>query len=234
MAVNVDTVYQTVQALANKEQRGYITPQEFNLFANQVQQDIFEQYFYNLNAFAQQRPEAHEFGNSVPYIKMKLESISGATYSKNDTVTSGVTLPSGKRLGRIFYNDTTGRRMITKVNPEDIYNYIPSTWHNCDDAYYFDDGYRKIQVWQNGQKVTSGVTCESVSGKPKLVYWNYIVVNEKPVYDPTTSANFDLHESEQTDLVISILKLAGISIEDPFLLQAAGQAENQNLQQENK
>jgi len=28
MAVSIDTVYQTVQALANKEQRGYITPQE--------------------------------------------------------------------------------------------------------------------------------------------------------------------------------------------------------------
>ena len=51
MAVNVDSVYQTVQALANKEQRGYLTPQEFNLFANQAQQDIFEQYFYDLQAF---------------------------------------------------------------------------------------------------------------------------------------------------------------------------------------
>ena len=50
MAVTIDTVYQRVQALANKEQRGYITPQEFNLFANQAQMDIFEQYFYDLNA----------------------------------------------------------------------------------------------------------------------------------------------------------------------------------------
>ena len=49
--VNVDTVYQRVLALANKEQRGYITPQEFNLFANQAQMDIFEQYFYDLNQF---------------------------------------------------------------------------------------------------------------------------------------------------------------------------------------
>ena len=40
MAISVDTVYQRVLALANKEQRGYITPQEFNLFANQAQQDI--------------------------------------------------------------------------------------------------------------------------------------------------------------------------------------------------
>ena len=51
MAVSVDTVYQRVLALANKEQRGYITPQEFNLFANQAQMDIFEQYFYDINQF---------------------------------------------------------------------------------------------------------------------------------------------------------------------------------------
>ena len=40
MAVSVDTVYQKVLAFANKEQRGYITPQEFNLYANQAQMDI--------------------------------------------------------------------------------------------------------------------------------------------------------------------------------------------------
>ena len=51
MAVNVDTVYHKVLALANKEQRGYITPQEFNLFADHAQMDIFEQYFYDINQF---------------------------------------------------------------------------------------------------------------------------------------------------------------------------------------
>ena len=49
--VSVNTVYQTVLALANKEQRGYITPQEFNLFAKQAQMEIFEQYFYDVNQF---------------------------------------------------------------------------------------------------------------------------------------------------------------------------------------
>ena len=32
--IRIDTVYQRVLALANKEQRGYITPLEFNLLAN--------------------------------------------------------------------------------------------------------------------------------------------------------------------------------------------------------
>ena len=43
MAVSVDAVYQKVLAILNKEQRGYVTPQEFNLFANQAQSDLFEQ-----------------------------------------------------------------------------------------------------------------------------------------------------------------------------------------------
>ena len=51
MAVNVNTVYQRVQSIANKEQRGYITPIEFNRFANQAQLEIFEQYFYDLSQF---------------------------------------------------------------------------------------------------------------------------------------------------------------------------------------
>ena len=51
MSVNVNTVYTRVLAIMNKEQRGYVTPQEFNIFANQAQMDIFEQYFYDLNQF---------------------------------------------------------------------------------------------------------------------------------------------------------------------------------------
>ena len=78
MAVNVDTVYQTVQALANKEQRGYLTPQEFNLFAIQAQNDLFEQYFYDLNALRQQRPEEHLVGDSVKTIMGKLVGLEKA------------------------------------------------------------------------------------------------------------------------------------------------------------
>jgi hypothetical protein len=49
MAINVNTVYTTVLSILNKEQRGYITPDEFNKLATQVQLDIFENYFEDLN-----------------------------------------------------------------------------------------------------------------------------------------------------------------------------------------
>jgi len=49
MAINVNTVYQTVLMILNKEQRGYMTPTEFNKVATQVQLEIFEKYFEDLN-----------------------------------------------------------------------------------------------------------------------------------------------------------------------------------------
>ena len=49
MAINVNTVYQTVLMILNKEQRGYMTPTEFNKVATQVQLEIFEKYFDDLN-----------------------------------------------------------------------------------------------------------------------------------------------------------------------------------------
>ena len=46
--VVIDDVYQKVLALANKEQRGYITPQEFNLLADKAQLEIFDSYFHDI------------------------------------------------------------------------------------------------------------------------------------------------------------------------------------------
>ena len=56
MAVNINTVYTTVLFILNKEQRGYVTPIEFNSISTQVQEEIFASYFPDgnqLNRFNQ-------------------------------------------------------------------------------------------------------------------------------------------------------------------------------------
>ena len=68
MAISVDTVYQRVQSILNKESRGYLTPQEFNLFANQAQLEIFEQYFFDLNQFERLPKIDSEYSNFVKTI----------------------------------------------------------------------------------------------------------------------------------------------------------------------
>ena len=72
MAVNINTVYQKVLAIANKEKRGYLTPQEFNLFADQAQKEIFEQYFYDLNQFKRVSGNTSEYSDMVDYLEDKI------------------------------------------------------------------------------------------------------------------------------------------------------------------
>ena len=42
MAINVNTVYRTVLSLLNREQRGFMTPDQYNRFARMAQLDLFE------------------------------------------------------------------------------------------------------------------------------------------------------------------------------------------------
>ena len=72
MAISIDTVYQRVLALANKEQRGYITPQDFNLFAEHAQLEIIDQYFYDLNQFSRPKGNDNEYSDIINFIEEKI------------------------------------------------------------------------------------------------------------------------------------------------------------------
>jgi hypothetical protein len=65
MAINVDVVYKTVLLILNKEQRGYMTPDEFNKTATQVQLEIFESYFDNLNQQLRVQPNDSEYADRI-------------------------------------------------------------------------------------------------------------------------------------------------------------------------
>jgi len=73
MAINVDTVYRTVLLIMNKEQRGYLTPEEFNKIGQQAQLEIFNSYFEELNQQLRTTPNDSEYANRIKTIEHKLE-----------------------------------------------------------------------------------------------------------------------------------------------------------------
>ena len=102
MAVNIDTVYQRVLAFANKEQRGYITPQEFNLFANQAQMEIFEQYFYDINQATRTLGNEYVYADVEDMLEEKLQ-----IFERDDGAATISSYPvmavNGRRLpGRVY------------------------------------------------------------------------------------------------------------------------------------
>jgi hypothetical protein len=231
MAVSVDSVYQKVLALANKEQRGYITPLEFNLFANQAQLAIFEQYFYDLNQFKRQPADKPSTSDIVELIENKLTE-----FTTIQSVIGGTTFPSNYRIGRIFANPTGFEQEPRLVSYNELKNIRGSFFHRMElteNVVYVESSAngKDIEVWDELGMMTANVTCEVIS-IPYKVEWGYDVIAEKALYNATRSINFGLHASEEPSLVIAILKLAGITLNKPGLIQAASQEEANTIQQE--
>ena len=68
--------------------------------------------------------------------------------------------------------------------------------------------------------------------KPATVQWAYQIVFNEPLYDAANSVNFELQPSEETELVIKILEMAGMLIKDISMYQVVNQEEMETIQQE--
>ena len=224
MAVSIDTVYQKVLAIANKEQRGYITPQEFNLFADQVQMDIFEQYFYDVNQFNRIPGNSTEYADMLTLLEEKIAIFKNIKilYYQSPYYQKPQEL---YRVGTI----ETGYGEVEQVTHKEYLaiKLSPLAKPTLKRAVYVDMplGFRLYPTF------TNNVHCHYVR-KPKNVNWGYNVINDAALYDPSQSLNFELHPSEENNLIIKILALAGIATKDPIVYQSATAEDNKNIQQE--
>ena len=304
MSVSVDTVYQRVLAILNKEQRGYVTPQEFNLFANQAQMDLFEQYFYDINQFGRIHGNDTEFSDMLNILNEKInifEVTAPMTYAANYWSTPA----NLYRVGTLIYNNIEVERInqneflyinqspLTKPNDTrpvfvssasgyKVYGSLvvrTSTAKlngaitasttiviaSADPSIAVGDkvtgvgisgvivvtsiasdgitiGISSPQTLTNGtvltfstpaatQLIRSGLTCNYIK-RPAQAVWGYTTVNGAALYNSSASTDFELHDSEETELVIKILEFASLSIRDLSLYQVGNQMEGQNTQQE--
>jgi len=232
--VNINTVYQTVLALANKEQRGYITPQEFNLFAAQAQMSIFEQYFYDLNQFLRIPGNNTAYSDMVNLLeeKISLFEVAGAT------VGNGVTLPVDLyKLQNVYWlNSTVSRRYTAEYTDRKSWREILNVplLTPTDSRLMYLRSENGLTVIGKTAK-TSNVSCDYIR-IPKSPNWTYVVVGDSALHNPNAidHHNFELHESEQTELVTRILGLAGITLKDQSLYQISSNEESKQIQQQKR
>ena len=249
--INIGTVYQKVLALANKEQRGYITPQEFNLFANMAQLEVFNQYFYDMNQFDRLRGNNTEYSDMVSLIEEKLSLFKKDAYL--NVIGGTITLPNDLyRISSIHvFTGTTGTTSsspfateIQRVTHEELSLLMmsPLTIPTDDYPVYYIHGKGSVSSLTT-PTVTSPTSLTLFPTninqvfvdyivKPTVASWGYVVLNTKALYNSNTSTDFDLHPLEETELVYKILKLAGISIKREDLAAAGQGLEMSQIQQE--
>ena len=235
MAVSVDTVYQRVLTLANKEQRGYITPQEFNLFANQAQMEILNQYFYDANQFSRQHGNDTEYSDMLGIIQEKLSELE-VRIVDTITVTGGIydyraNINNLYKLGSVHTTHPTNSQ---KIEIEEVNN---NEWYTMQSAPLTRPILsRPVYVnRQDGLNIYPD-TIEDIDisyiRQPVTVQWAYVVVNDKALYNDNISIDFELHASEETEFVYKILKLAGVNLKNPEVVQVGQALEQGQIQQE--
>jgi len=242
MAVSIDTVYQKVLALANKEQRGYITPQDFNLFASQAQLEIFEQYFYDLNQARKATGNDTVIADIDDILEQKLsifehtpDSTEIGTYTSNGT--GGVILPDN--MHRIlFVGLQPANGVVAECELLNTRDFINSKRNPLTKPSQHRPTARmqgKSLQCNKGGTVDIIPTHLTYIRKPQKPEWTYVVVNRNAMYSANmNTADFELHASEEIQLVNKILKLAGLAIQHPDVMKAGGTMEGIINQQQPK
>ena len=219
--VNIDTIYQKVLMFANKEQRGYITPQEFNLFADQAQVEIFEQYFYDIDYHAKRMGNSTEYSDLIHNINEKV------TIFERTAPLAGGSLNAIDlyRLGTV----SIGNIEIQQVQQNEILYLLssPLTQPTLSRPVYVRNN-TTIQIYPT--TITSGTY--TYVRKPTKPNWSYVVVNSKAMYDNSQAVHFELHQSEESELVYKILKFAGVSMKKDDIMRAGQGMEAAQIQQE--
>ena len=244
MAINVDTVYKTVLLILNKEQRGYMTPQEFNSIGTQVQLEIFEKYFEDLNQDLRMPQTDIDYSDRVENLDEKIaifKTFGPATYSAAPGQPKYFTLPVidsyGNalifyRLGSVVYTDVYGRQVeLDRLQRNEYYNIQASPLTASTKAFptYL---YENQKLFVSPSSIISNISVNYLK-KPLDIVWGFTVGGRgQYIYDPTPyvpgipstgSIDFELHESEQTHVITRVLMYAGIVISDPQLIQIAAQ-----------
>lgn len=247
MAINVDTVYKTVLLILNKEQRGYMTPDEFNRVATQVQLDIFEQYFDDLNQQLRVPQSDYDYSDRQMSIDEKLSPFktsgtcvySGTKFNFPVVDASGGTViydgaeATGSQvafhsLGAVIYTPSTGFPVeLQRLARNEFYNIqqSPLTASTKDFPTYL---YESNKLTVSPSSIQSDLSI-SFLRKPKNIKWGFTTGNlGQYVYSAANSQNFELNAGEQVNAISRVLFYSGVIIRDPQVIQVAASEIQQN------
>jgi hypothetical protein len=243
---SVNTVYNTLKDLANKEQKGFVTPSVFNNFAQIAQVNVFKGMLDKIVASKRLRLRQADGSRHMSVenqIKEDLSSLSKTTalsksngvFTKPDDFAYLISMTSG---GTILLGQST------RVNVEVLYDeskidYIlksdlsaPSESHPIglisDDIEVFPSSISRLRLTY--YKYPEGLSPTTGARTASLPSFGYTTSNGVHVYEASTSVDFELPDHYVPELVTQIAMLIGINLRDQDVFTYASQEDIKNKQ----
>ena len=225
----IDDVRTTVLAVLNKNNYGYLSPMDFNLYAKQAQLEIFENLFYQYNNQINSENARRSGTDYADISKGILEDID--LFSKSSTISGNygtLVLPSDYYfINRITISINNVDVEVERVSQGKItaLKTSPLTAPSDEFPVYTQEGDLIVVTPDSGQATARYIRYPST---PK---WTYTAVgNNVPIFNPSAGdyEDFELPLSYQNELVNKILKYAGVEIRETMVVDFANKQEQQN------
>jgi hypothetical protein len=228
----INQVYTTVLAIINKDNRGYISPVEFNLYAEMAQLSIFEDLFHKYSkAIVKQNARMYhsEFADIPKHIR---EVVDIFTDECNLVANASFWSPTATDFYRLIKLDYNQKELeeISKLDANRVLNndlIAPTLQYP---AYVNLGGkYRIYPSTMTGSQVIA-----TYIRKPSTPKWTYITVSNNPIFNPSALdyQDIELPYSLFTDVVIKVLGYAGVEIREADIIQLAQGVETFNTNKE--
>mgnify|MGYP004452348149 FL=1 len=238
--MTIDEIYRLVQTFANKEQRGFITPSDFNLLAKQAELELINKRLDVLQNKSQAKKMSGLIEESLTpeMAEQDLASfLALKKYTTSSVLVSGgyseseITIDSNTVLIKeifILPDENLGINSnipLEIVKPEDINKILRSSLVKPSMDYPIglmsgsvSRRNLKIKIFPDNIKrvMVYGYMIPSTSPN-----WFYVTVAGKPVHDPSNSTQFKLPSRTHGEIVVKILEYLGVNLRESSLVEYA-------------
>jgi hypothetical protein len=244
---SVNEVYSALKSLANKDERGFITPKVFNVFAPVAQNKIFNDLFNDTAKAQQMRLRNIDAYGDKSFNKRIQEDL--AYFSKEASISqSSGFFAKPEDLARIISMRTQGAYVfgtststpIDVIYDESKIEYIlqsdlsaPSSTHPVaivsNDIEVFPTTIKKIKV--KYYKVPEGISPTTGARTPFTPRYDALSLGgNTETFNPSTSVDFELPDHYVPVLIIEIAKMIGINLRDSEVFAYANNEEQKQKQ----
>lgn len=236
----INSVRNTVLSILNKNNYGYISPSDFNLFATQAQLEIFEEYFSEYNKIITMenlRQAGTEYADLRKPIEEGMEVfVVTSTLSQVAPATNRFFLPSVNTTGFDYYLINKILCYDASVNPRVYKGEAEKVPHTRITLLNNSNLTAPTEMYpaytQEGNILTVYPATFNLANEveanyfryPKPPKWTYITLaNGEPIFNQSQAdyQDFELPYDDEYKLVTKILQYCGVSIRETEVTQFA-------------
>lgn len=228
----IDIIYKTLLTIINKEIQGYVSPTEFNLLANNVQNEIFRGYFSDYNRDVNRENRGLTNGGYANLSFNQRQLIQQFAEPSIDTlVVSGVCdLPEDVYFiednGVVTSSDQTFAGVVVDEVEIGKIAYLNRSLAKPTGLYPV---YERLATSLRVSPNTITKLDINYLRKPKQPNWTFTVITDPisgkkiEMFNPASPSfqDFELHESEFTNIMLKMLSYFGLNIREQEVVEVA-------------